>query len=87
MSTPEFDGTSFFSIGGMIGFDPVSGFPIEEQVAYLSTFTTLEPGDLIFTGTPEGVGGRKRIYLQAGDVIRTEIEGVGEMRNRCVSDA
>ncbi len=60
--------------------------PVPELVAYLSRVLTLEPGDLIFTGTPEGVGGPKRIYLQDGDVIRTEIEGVGEMRNRCVSE-
>jgi len=53
-------------------------------VAYLSRVTTLEPGDLIFTGTPEGVGGVHRRYLVDGDVVRTSIEGIGTLVNRCV---
>ena len=59
-------------------------FNVPTLVAYLSRITTLVPGDLIFAGTPEGVGGPKRVYLQQGDVIVTTIEGVGTLTNRCV---
>ena len=62
-------------------------FAAPELVAYLSRFCTLEPGDLIFTGTPAGVGSVRtpRRYLQAGEVIHTRIEGVGELVNACVA--
>jgi 2-keto-4-pentenoate hydratase/2-oxohepta-3-ene-1,7-dioic acid hydratase in catechol pathway len=55
-------------------------------VAYLSRFCTLEPGDLIFTGTPAGVGSMRdpRRYLAPGDLIESGIDGIGELRNRCV---
>jgi 2-keto-4-pentenoate hydratase/2-oxohepta-3-ene-1,7-dioic acid hydratase in catechol pathway len=61
-------------------------FPVRELVAYLSATCTLEPGDLVFTGTPAGVGSVRepRRYLSAGDVIESRIEGLGELRNRCV---
>jgi 2-keto-4-pentenoate hydratase/2-oxohepta-3-ene-1,7-dioic acid hydratase in catechol pathway len=57
-------------------------------VAYLSRFCTLEPGDLIFTGTPAGVGSTRdpRRCLVPGDVIESGIDGVGELRNRCTAD-
>ncbi len=57
---------------------------IWEQIAYLSTAFTLEPGDLLATGTPEGVGvGRDpQIFLQPGDVVRCEIDGIGAIENR-----
>src|SRR5262245_32028540 len=62
-------------------------FSVPELVAYLSRFCTLEPGDLIFTGTPAGVGSVRtpRRYLKPGEVIRTDIEGIGELRNVCVA--
>ena len=62
-------------------------FPVAELVAYLSRFCTLAPGDLIFTGTPAGVGSTRdpRRYLAPGDLIASGIEGVGELRNRCVA--
>jgi 2-keto-4-pentenoate hydratase/2-oxohepta-3-ene-1,7-dioic acid hydratase in catechol pathway len=62
-------------------------FAVPELVAYLSRFCTLEPGDLIFTGTPAGVGSVRtpRRYLQAGEVIRTTIEGIGTLENACVA--
>jgi 2-keto-4-pentenoate hydratase/2-oxohepta-3-ene-1,7-dioic acid hydratase in catechol pathway len=49
--------------------------------------STLEPGDLIFTGTPAGVGDGRQPprYLAPGNVVETEIEGVGVMRNACVA--
>jgi 2-keto-4-pentenoate hydratase/2-oxohepta-3-ene-1,7-dioic acid hydratase in catechol pathway len=61
-------------------------FPVVALIAYLSRFCTLFPGDLIFTGTPAGVGSVRnpRRYLRAGDLIRSEISGLGELHNRCV---
>ena len=63
-------------------FDPVT------TVRYLSTVCTLAPGDVISTGTPAGVGhGRvPPVYLRPGQVVRTAIEGIGELVNRCVPD-
>ena len=56
-----------------------------DLVAYVSEFVTLEPGDLLLTGTPAGVGHGMEppIYLAPGQVVRTTIEGIGELRNRC----
>ncbi len=55
-----------------------------QQIAYLSTAFTLEPGDLIATGTPEGVGVGMDPprFLDAGDVVRCEIDGIGAIENR-----
>lgn len=59
---------------------------LAEQIAYLSTAFTLETGDLIATGTPEGVGvGREpQVFLVEGDVVRCEIDGIGTIENRVV---
>ncbi len=61
-------------------------FPVDFLVSHLSQFMTLKPGDLIFTGTPPGVGaGRKPpSFLKAGDETEVEIEGIGVLRNRIV---
>ena len=58
-----------------------------QQIAYLSTAFTLEPGDLIATGTPEGVGVGMEppTFLQPGDVVRCEIDGIGAIENRVAS--
>ena len=55
-----------------------------KQIAYLSTAFTLEPGDLIATGTPEGVGVGMdpQRFLQPRDVVRCEVEGIGAIENR-----
>ena len=55
-----------------------------KQIAYLSTAFTLEPGDLIATGTPEGVGVGMDppVFLKPGDVVRCEIDGIGAIENR-----
>lgn len=58
--------------------------PVAEIVAYLSSILTLHPGDLIFTGTPGGVGHAQGLYLRPGDVILSEIEGLGALENTCV---
>lgn len=63
-------------------------FPISKLVSYISEFMTLEPGDLITTGTPPGVGmGQKPepVYLKAGDQIRLGIEKLGEQRQIVVA--
>lgn len=59
-------------------------FDVPTLIAYLSRITTLVTGDLIFTGTPEGVGATQGKYLEDGDIITTTIEGIGTMVNRCV---
>jgi 2,4-diketo-3-deoxy-L-fuconate hydrolase len=60
-------------------------FDIPALVAYISGICTLEPGDLIFTGTPAGVGAMTKTFLQPGDTVTTNIEGLGTMTNRCVA--
>lgn len=61
-------------------------FSVPRLIAYLSSIVTLMPGDLIFTGTPSGVGlGRTpQVWLQPGDELVTTIEGIGELRQRFV---
>ena len=63
-------------------------FRIDKIIAYLSQLMTLNPGDLIFTGTPPGVGmGRKPpVWLKAGDTVEVEIEGLGVLSNPVVNE-
>ena len=58
-------------------------FPIREEIAYISTFMTLQPGDIIVTGTPTGAGARfdPPRYLKPGDVVEVEVKGIGVLRN------
>jgi 2-keto-4-pentenoate hydratase/2-oxohepta-3-ene-1,7-dioic acid hydratase in catechol pathway len=60
-------------------------FSVASIISFCSQAFTLEPGDLILTGTPHGVGmGRDpKVYMQNGDVIAVEIEGIGYLENRC----
>jgi 2-keto-4-pentenoate hydratase/2-oxohepta-3-ene-1,7-dioic acid hydratase in catechol pathway len=53
-------------------------------IEYLSGILTLHPGDLIFTGTPSGVGLADGRFLKPGDLLESEIEGIGKLTNRCV---
>ena len=59
-------------------------FTIPQLVAYLSSICVLAPGDLVFTGTPAGVGMGQNRYLADGDVLTSEIPGIGRLVNRCV---
>ncbi|MGE5755388.1 MAG: fumarylacetoacetate hydrolase family protein [Planctomycetaceae bacterium] len=56
-------------------------FPVAVVVSFLSQFVTLEPGDIISTGTPSGVGSASGTYLKPGDVVRATIEEIGTLEN------
>ena len=58
-------------------------FSVATTIAFLSSFMTLEPGDIIATGTPSGVGLTRTppLFLQDGDVVEVEIERIGRIRN------
>ncbi|MCC7539407.1 MAG: fumarylacetoacetate hydrolase family protein [Deltaproteobacteria bacterium] len=58
------------------GFVRDMAFPVADLVAYISRIMTLEPGDVVLTGTPEGVG-----PLRAGDVVEVSVSGIGSIRN------
>jgi 2-keto-4-pentenoate hydratase/2-oxohepta-3-ene-1,7-dioic acid hydratase in catechol pathway len=62
-------------------------FRLPELIAYISQVTTLLPGDLLFTGTPAGVGVARQppVFLKPGDVCRVEIDGLGALENRCTA--
>jgi 5-carboxymethyl-2-hydroxymuconate isomerase len=64
-------------------------FDFAHLIAYLSSFTTLEPGDVIATGTPTGAGARfdPPRWLRPGDVVEVEVSGVGILRNRVQDEA
>lgn len=62
-------------------------YDIYAQIEYLSTVMTLEPGDILATGTPSGIGAPTGRFLQPGDVMRLEIEGLGHIENRVVAEA
>ena len=57
-------------------------FTIAEQIAHLSSRITLNPGDVILTGTPSGVGAARQEFLVGGDVVRLWIEHIGTLVNR-----
>lgn len=61
-------------------------FSVATVIAFLSSLMTLEHGDIIATGTPSGVGFKRTppLFLQDGDVVEVEIEGIGQLRNPVV---
>ncbi len=63
-------------------------FSVNDLIADLTSFMTLEPGDVISTGTPSGVGAARKPqrWLRAGDVVRIEIEGLGALENPVVAE-
>ncbi|MEY3824090.1 MAG: hypothetical protein RL628_2198 [Actinomycetota bacterium] len=77
---------SFGPIGPVIAsvdsFDLIFNIPF--LISYLSSICTLESGDIIFTGTPDGVGAARGQFLKAGDVIDSGAEVIGTLRNVCV---
>jgi 2-keto-4-pentenoate hydratase/2-oxohepta-3-ene-1,7-dioic acid hydratase in catechol pathway len=62
-------------------------YNINQQIAYISTIMTLEPGDILATGTPSGVGIATRNWLKHGDIVRLEIDGLGAIENRVEAEA
>jgi acylpyruvate hydrolase len=59
-------------------------FPVAESLVYLTEGMTLEPGDILFTGTPSGVGHARKpepVWMKAGDNCEVEVEGIGVLRN------
>lgn len=63
-------------------------FDIPRLIAEISVFTTLEPGDVVLTGTPAGVGYRRdpQVFLRPGDVVSVEVDGVGRIVNDVVAE-
>jgi len=64
-------------------------FSVAHLIAYLSAVMTLEPGDIIATGTPSGVGGARKPprFLKAGETVKVEIEGLGTLENPVVAQS
>jgi 2-keto-4-pentenoate hydratase/2-oxohepta-3-ene-1,7-dioic acid hydratase in catechol pathway len=64
-------------------------FKIPETIEFLSSVMTLEPGDIVMTGTPAGVGFSRRPprWLRPGDEVVVHVDGLGELRNTCVAEA
>ena len=69
--------------------DHVAGYSVAKLVSMLSQFMTLNPGDVIVTGTPSGVGLARKppLFMKDGDVCEVEIEGIGVLRNPIVDEA
>jgi 2-keto-4-pentenoate hydratase/2-oxohepta-3-ene-1,7-dioic acid hydratase in catechol pathway len=63
-------------------------FKLPHLIKHISTFTTLEPGDVIVSGTPGGVGFRREppVWMKHGDVVEVELEGVGILRNPVIKE-
>ena len=64
-------------------------FPVRREIEYISTFMTLEPGDIIVTGTPTGAGARldPPRYLAPGDIVEVEVSGIGVLKNTIEDEA
>src|SRR6266436_1209943 len=61
--------------------------PVAELISAASEVVTVEPGDVIATGTPSGVGAGRGLYLRAGDVVRVTIDGLGTLENTVIDPA
>lgn len=92
VSTDQFDDPTQIDLSCTVNGEPRQSdntrnliFTVAQLVAYLSSISTLATGDLIFTGTPEGVGAASKNYLRPGDVIVSTLQGVGTMTNHCLA--
>lgn len=90
VSTDSFDDPTDLAITCDINGEPKQSdrttsliFSVAELIEYLSAIVTLGVGDVIFTGTPAGVGAASKTFLQPGDVITSTVEGIGTMVNTC----
>ena len=61
-------------------------FPVAAVIEFVSAFVTLEPGDIISTGTAAGVGHAKGVHLRSGDIVEASIDGIGVLKNKMVSE-
>ena len=80
------------SVNGEVRQDDVLSrmmHPIRREIEYISTFMTLQPGDIIVTGTPTGSGARLDTpqFLKPGDVVEVEVNGIGTLRNTVEDEA
>jgi 2-keto-4-pentenoate hydratase/2-oxohepta-3-ene-1,7-dioic acid hydratase in catechol pathway len=78
------------SVNGELKQDASTGqmiFGIATIIEFISAFVTLEPGDIIATGTPAGVGDPQGVYLADGDIVEVRIGGLGSLVNPVVTDA
>jgi 2-keto-4-pentenoate hydratase/2-oxohepta-3-ene-1,7-dioic acid hydratase in catechol pathway len=77
--------------GTVVQNAPVSDmrFNVQDIIAYCSTFTTLQPGDVLTTGTPSGVGAGRTppVWLRPGDRISVTIDQIGELKNEVIEEA
>ncbi|HND51130.1 MAG TPA: fumarylacetoacetate hydrolase family protein [Pirellulaceae bacterium] len=72
------------TLNGQVRQDGSTGqmiFPVAALIEFISAFVTLEPGDIISTGTPAGVGNTTGTYVKAGDVLEATIDGIGTLRS------
>ena len=91
----EIDDLQSLRIEARVNGDPLQSgatadmiFSIAETIAFLSQFMTLEPGDIIATGTPAGVGFTREppVRLRAGDRVEVEVEGLGVLSNPVIDE-
>jgi len=63
-------------------------FDLATVISLVSEGISLEPGDVIFTGTPAGVGAARKppLFMKPGDIVEVEIEGIGVLRNKVVDE-
>jgi 2-keto-4-pentenoate hydratase/2-oxohepta-3-ene-1,7-dioic acid hydratase in catechol pathway len=76
------------SVSGAVQQDATTAlqiFPVAAVIEFISSFVTLEPGDMISTGTPSGVGSAKGIFLKPGDVMEASIGQIGTLVSPVVS--
>jgi 2-keto-4-pentenoate hydratase/2-oxohepta-3-ene-1,7-dioic acid hydratase in catechol pathway len=78
------------SVNGQVQQDASTAlmiFPVAAVIEFISSFVTLEPGDIISTGTPAGVGNAKGLYLKPGDTLEAHIEGIGTIVTPVIAEA